>query len=93
MGDKRGEKRAVTTEEKSTHRLDQKEALRTKIQLLVGFGRVDYVPSRRTVETIIEQLIAEGRIPPREEWESAKEDGEKKAEGSTPAQAPPEGSE
>lgn len=59
-----------------------KEELRKKMELLIGKGRIEYVPSEKLVNDIIEQLIKEGRIPPREKWEELKS-----------AEAPREGSE
>jgi hypothetical protein len=50
-----------------------REELRKRVRLLVGEGEVHYLPSKRTVEAIIEQLIAEGRIPPREKWKEIKD--------------------
>lgn len=49
-----------------------KEGLRRKVELLIGYGKIEYVPSKKTVEAIIDQLIEEGRIPPREKWKELK---------------------
>ncbi len=48
------------------------QALKKKVELLLGRGRIDYVPSKALVESVIDQLIEEGRIPPREKWEDFK---------------------
>jgi len=45
-----------------------KEELRKKVELLVGKGKIEYVPSKALVDSIIDQLIEEGKIPPREKW-------------------------
>ena len=58
------------------------QALKKKVELLLGRGRIDYVPSKALVESIIDQLIEEGRIPPREKWSEVKS-----------SEVPPEGSE
>ena len=59
-----------------------KEELRKKVELLVGKGQIEYIPSAALVNSIIDQLIEEGKIPPREKWEELKS-----------SQAPREGSE
>ncbi len=46
--------------------------MKKKVELLLGRGRIDYVPSKALVESVIDQLIEEGRIPPREKWEDFK---------------------
>ncbi|HIP74315.1 MAG TPA: hypothetical protein EYH14_01555 [Euryarchaeota archaeon] len=59
-----------------------KDELKQKIKAALGKGVVQYVPPKEVLESIIEQLIAEGKIPPREKWGEIKR-----------REAPPEGSE
>ncbi len=47
----------------------KKGELRKKVELLVGRGQIEYIPSEALVNAIIDQLIEEGRIPPRDKWE------------------------
>ncbi len=60
----------------------KKERIKRIVDAFIGSGQVQYVPSKKQVEQIIDQLIAEGRIPPREKWKELKD-----------AEAPREGSE
>ena len=52
---------------------EEKERIRAIISALLGNGEVQYMPSKQTVESIIDQLIKEGKIPPREKWAELKE--------------------
>jgi len=60
----------------------KKKWVKQIVEAFVGSGEVQYIPSKKHVEAIIDQLIAEGRIPPREKWKELKD-----------AEAPREGSE
>lgn len=58
------------------------DELRKKVELIIGKGQIHYIPSENLINSIIDQLIEEGRIPPREKWKELKE-----------SEAPPEESE
>ena len=60
----------------------KKKRIKQIVDAFLGSGEIHYIPSKKHVEAIIEQLIAEGRIPPREKWRELKD-----------AEAPREGSE
>ena len=51
--------------------MDRSE-LRKKVELLVGKGQIEYIPSKALIDAIIDQLIEEGKIPPKEKWEELK---------------------
>ncbi len=61
---------------------ETRNRIRQIVNAFIGSGEVHYIPSKKHVEAIIDQLIAEGRIPPREKWKEIKD-----------AEAPREGSE
>jgi len=52
---------------------ERKKRVKQIVDAFIGTGEIHYVPSRTQVEEIIEQLIAEGRIPPRERWKELKD--------------------
>lgn len=49
------------------------DRLRKTIEVIIGKGKVYFIPSRGLINSIIDELIREGRIPPREKWKDLKE--------------------